>query len=376
MNIFPNITHISDVESNLVNKPEIRFMAQPNGIIIGCYMFADSDTFNSSESLECRGIAFDATGKIVSRPLHKFFNVGEKPFTQLDKIKEREADIVAIYEKLDGSMIATCDVNGKALWRSKKAFHSEVVQLANEYVTTNPNIQQFAQECVDRGLTAIFELTHPSAQIVVAQREPKMRLLHVRNNVSGEYVLLDPFHQIHNLINQYAIERVSQFGKLSVSELIESLPAMTQQEGYIIQFSNGDMVKLKCPWYLRLHHSITFLRERDIALLSLNEELDDVKGALSEAGIDLTEVNNVESKLKHILINITNTVESVYECDKHLNRKDFALKYKNHELFSLLMIRYTGQEVNVAKWYEKSKLKEDFGSRQLVSSAVSEALEG
>jgi hypothetical protein len=84
----------------------------------------------------------------------------------------------------------------------------------------------------------------------------------------------------------------------------------------------------------------------------------------------------VESKLKHILINITETVESVFECDKNLSRKDFALKYKNHELFSLLMIRYTGQEVNVAKWYEKSKLKEDFGLRQLVSSAVSEALEG
>lgn len=351
-------------------------MTQPNGITVGCYMFADSDTFNSPEALECRGIAFDASGKIVSRPLHKFFNVGEKPFTQLDKIKECEADIVAVFEKLDGSMIATCNVNGKAVWRSKKAFHSEVVQLTNEYVKTNPNIQQFAQECVDIGLTAIFELTHPSAQIVVAQREPKMRLLHVRDNVTGEYVLLHSSHHIHDLIKRYKIERVSQFNKMSVSDLIESLPVMTQQEGYIIQFSNGDMVKLKCPWYLRLHHSITFLRERDIALLSLNEELDDVKGALTEAGIDLTEVNNVESKLKQILINISETVESVFDCGKNLSRKDFALKYKGHELFSLLMIRYTGQEVNVAKWYEKSKLKEDFGLRQLVSSAVCEALEG
>lgn len=32
MNIFPNITHISDVESKLSNKPEIRFMTQQNGM--------------------------------------------------------------------------------------------------------------------------------------------------------------------------------------------------------------------------------------------------------------------------------------------------------------------------------------------------------
>ena len=376
MNTFPNITYISDVQSKLSNKPEIRFMVQPNGITVACYMFADSDTFDSPEALECRGIAFDASGKIVSRPLHKFFNVGEKPFTQLDQILKNEADIVAIYEKLDGSMIATCDVGGKDEWRSKKAFHSEVVNLTKEYVKSHPNIEAFAQECVNRGCTAIFELTHPSAQIVVTQREPKMRLLHVRDNVTGEYLLLDRTHEIHTLVEQHKIECVVRFYEVWVSDLIESLPNMTQQEGYIIQFASGDMVKLKCPWYLRLHHSITFLRERDIALLALNEELDGVKGSLIEAGIDLTEVNAVESRLKQILINISDTVESVHECDKNLSRKDFALKYKGHELFSLLMIRYAGQEVNIAHWYEKTKLKEDFGLRQLVSSAVSEALEG
>lgn len=373
---FPTISHISDIQPKLADKPEIRFMVQPNGITVACYMFADSDTFDSPEALECRGIAFDASGKIVSRPLHKFFNVGEKPFTQLDQILKNEADIVAIYEKLDGSMIATCDVNGKVEWRSKKAFHSEVVNLTKEYVKTHPNIEGFAQECVNRGYTAIFELTHPNAQIVVTQSEPKMRLLHVRDNVTGEYLLLDRTHEIHSLVEQYNIECVARFYEVSVSDLIESLPTMTQQEGYIIQFENGDMVKLKCPWYLRLHHSITFLRERDIALLALNEELDDVKGSLVEAGIDLTEVNAVESRLKQILINISETVESVYECDKNLSRKDFALKYKGNELFSLLMIRYAGQEVNITRWYEKTKLKEDFGLRQLVSSAVSEALEG
>jgi len=375
--MFKTIRHISDVEPAVAGKKEIRFLSQPNGITLGCYLFMDSKTFDSPEALECRGIAFDRDGHIVSRPLHKFFNVGEKEWLAPDRLASRD-DIVAIYDKLDGSMVATAWVDDQRKWRSKKSFNSDVVKLARQLLDQpeHGRISAFAKEVARAGLTAIFELTHPDARIVVAQDQPELRLLHVRDNLTGQYVMLDPGHAIHDLIASHGILLVHRFDGLSLSAAIESLADMQGREGYVVQFANGDMVKVKCPWYLRIHRSLSFLRERDIAWLALNEELDDVKGALVEAGIDLAAVNEVEARLKTMLSGFLDEIEAIWERDRDLDRKSFALANKDHPLFGLAMQRYLGKEVTLLDWYGRTRLKDDFSLRPLVDETLIDALDG
>lgn len=374
--MFKIISHIDDVQQVVANKKEIRFLKQPNGLTIGCYMFMDSKTFDTPESLECRGIAFDSSGRVVSRPLHKFFNVGEKTSLAPDHLLLRD-DIAAIYEKLDGSMIATALVNGEMVLRSKKSFDSDVVKMATDFLgmPENSEIKVFSNKVAGGGMTAVFEFTHPSARIVVAQDRPQLRLLHVRDNVTGDYVMLDPNHVIHELIANHGVPLVQRFDGLSLSDAIETLVNMEGREGYVIQFNNGDMAKIKCPWYLRLHRSITFLRERDIALLAINEELDDLKGVLIEAGIDISCVNEVESRLKGILSGLLDEIEAIYEKSRGLDRKSFAVANKDHLLFGLAMQRYLGQEVPLAEWYGRKMLKNDFSLRVLANDALAEAME-
>jgi RNA ligase len=378
--MFKTINTIQDIQAAVEGIKEIRFHKQPNGITIGCYMFMDSKTFNTPEALECRGIAFDEAGQVVSRPLHKFFNLGEKEWLSPEKLWEQEAagDIAAIFEKIDGSMIASCWSDGQLHWRSKKAFNSDVVRLAKDYLAQpeNAHITAFTEKLASSGYTVIYELTHPLARIVVAQEKPLLQILHIRHNQTGEYVLLDPTHRAHTLIREYGVPVVRRFESMNLAQLLATLETMQQQEGYVIQFKSGDMVKLKCPWYVRLHRSITFLRERDIALLALNEELDDVKGALKEAGIDLTAVNEVESRLKTKLLSYEAEIEQIYEQDKSLERKDFAIKHKSHPLFGMFMARYLGKEVPLFEWYGRNQLKDDFSLRVLADGALAEAMEG
>lgn len=55
---------------------------------------------------ELRGLIFSAKdGTVISRRFHKFFNVGELPETQPEKIDMKVPFVVL--EKLDGSMIGT-----------------------------------------------------------------------------------------------------------------------------------------------------------------------------------------------------------------------------------------------------------------------------
>lgn len=376
---FKTINQIGDVLDAVSEIKEIRFNRQPNGITVGCYMFMDSKTFELPEAVECRGIAFDDAGQIVSRPLHKFFNAGEKEWLAPDRLLEREAagEVAAAFEKIDGSMIATAWFDGALHWRSKKSFTSDVVSLTKEFLALpeNEHIQEFSERMASSGYTVIYEITHPLARIVVAQEKPQLRILHVRHNRTGEYVLLDPQHSVHELIEAYRVPMVRRFN-MSVIELFASLDSMHDQEGYVVQFTNGDMVKIKCPWYTRLHRSITFLRERDIALLALNECLDDVKGTLKEAGIDLAAVNEVEARLKVKLLRYEEEIEQVYAADKQLDRKDFAIKHKDRQLFGMMMARYLGKEVPLAEWYGRHQLKEDFSLRVLADGALAEAMEG
>lgn len=378
--MFKEVKGINDIQLAVEKIKEIKFHRQSNGITIGCYMFMDSKTFDLPEAIECRGIAFCDAGLVVSRPLHKFFNLGEKDWLTPEKLLEKEAagEVAAIFEKLDGSMIASAWFENKLQWRSKKAFHSDVVKLTHAYLENpkNAHIQEFSEKLASDGYTVIYELTHPEARIVVAQDAPKLQILHVRHNQTGEYVLLDPKHPVHNLIKEYDVPMVRRFDGLSLVNLLGSLDSMKDQEGYVVQFTNGDMVKIKCPWYIRLHRSITFLRERDIAVLALNEDLDDVKGALKEAGIDLTAVNEVESRLKNTLLGYEAEIEKVYSEDKSLERKEFAVKYKAHPLFGLIMARYLGKEASLSEWYGRNWLKEDFSLRVLAEGALADAIAG
>lgn len=375
--MFKTINHISDIQSAVAHKKEIKFFRQPNGVMLGCYLFMDRDTFDVPEALECRGICFDAEGKVVSRPLHKFFNVGEKAWLLPQDVKSRQ-DIAAIFEKIDGSMIATAWVDGALHWRSKQSFGSEVVRLTRRLLEEpeHQNIARFAEDVARNGMTAIFELTHPEARIIVAPDRPRLRLLHVRDNVTGAYLMLDPAHPVHDLVAKHAVPVVPRIEGVDVAGLLESLQGMHDREGYVIQFASGDMAKVKCPWYSRLHAAVSMLRERDIAWLALENRLDDVKAALSELKVDLGAVEAVETRLKNDLTALMEEVEGPYQANRHLERKEFALHLKGHDLFGLIMLRYGGKQIDYADWYGRNRLRDRFGLENLASEALAEALDG
>ena len=106
---FPIINNINDVLPHIKDFEEIVVSenAQGNFVTIR-YMVSTPQLWDRTPGWEirreCRGIAFcTKTGEVLSRPYQKFFNIGEKPETQIDKINLYEPHV--ILEKLDGSMV-------------------------------------------------------------------------------------------------------------------------------------------------------------------------------------------------------------------------------------------------------------------------------
>lgn len=353
---FLHIESLSDLMPYIQDKPEFKVMEQENGTKIVSYIIATDESFNNIGSLECRGIAFDRNGKIICRPLHKFFNVNERESTQAGVLPW--STVTRVMDKRDGSMINTCDVDGQLCVKTKKSFTSDVAKLAQIWFNKHSNYVEFARKMVEYNCTPTFEYTSPSNRIVLAYEEDEMTLLHVRHNFTGEYWTQE---QLSWFATEYRLKMVDLKSFSEPTNFLVEAKSIKGIEGWVIQFNNGDMVKLKTEEYLISHRLVTFVRERDVAEMVLNENLDDVKSAMLERNISLDKLYAVEHRVLMLLREMENEVEEIYAVDKNLSRKDFAMKHKGNKYFGLIMQRYSDQEPDYVKYFKVHLLKEEFG---------------
>jgi len=142
---FPIIEKLEDLTTFVKDKKEIHVRETEDGYTTIIYRFMDSHTFDSYESLEARGIMFDDLGNVISRPLHKFHNLGAthsgiNSYTR-EYILANKDKVRAIYVKLDGSMISTANYQGTVRLRSKSAFGTEVCKIAQALYDGSETIQ-------------------------------------------------------------------------------------------------------------------------------------------------------------------------------------------------------------------------------------------
>lgn len=113
MSNFAVITHYNDIKKAIEDKPEFvfKYEEETNTYVVKYNLLLAGSFDHEDENvrkllLEARGITFDAdTGEVVSRKFHKFFNIGEKPSSQIGNIDFSKRHW--IMQKLDGC----CDEN-------------------------------------------------------------------------------------------------------------------------------------------------------------------------------------------------------------------------------------------------------------------------
>lgn len=337
--MFPVIRHLDDLLPHIQHKPEISVKVAPNGCTVVCYAISAPNTFDDPWSRECRGITFAPDGTILARTLDKFFNVGEKEETQVHKIDWSK--VARVMDKRDGSMIAAMVLNGEVVCKTKKSFETSQAKRANQFMKDRHKYEDFVRALAKGNLTPTFEWTSPSDRIVLKYEHDDLVLLHIRDNVTGMYMA-----NIESIASIYDIPVVQDLTPdvFDPKEFLEQAQTKELIEGWIIQFEDGHMVKLKTKWYIDLHHSVTFTRERDIAEMVVNESVDDFKSYLSSIGESLSKVEAIEKRVTDTLKDLQFQVEIFYAGHHTPDRKAFVELAKKHQLFGLIMMAYTGKE--------------------------------
>jgi RNA ligase len=287
---YPKIEHIHDVLAAINGSPEFSVTEKDGGYTCVRYqMIVGSDTFPTIQGddalyaalrRECRGLLFDTlTGKIISRPYEKFFNLGERADIVPDLTKTHRA-----LEKLDGSMIRPILMPAGYLRWGTKAGITDKSLPAETYVALRPEYVGLAEDCIRNGLTPIFEWLGRSKedQIVIDHKKDALILTAIRHTVSGRYMT---YPEMVNTAAAWNVPVVKEY-PLDFSDLpaaVAIIRALEGEEGVVIRWDDGHMVKLKSDWYTALHRAkAAITQERTTIQLILNEKTDDLIPILPE----------------------------------------------------------------------------------------------
>lgn len=234
---------------------------------------------------ECRGLIMSkATGKPLARRFHKFHNVNERPSTQAGLIDWSRPH--RILQKLDGSMITPFFTDSGELRWGTKMGQTEVAGPVVAHVSDLPQYRNMAEWARDMDVTPIYEWCSRKQRIVIDYPEDRLILTAVRDNYTGTYWSYDELMKVSANFFVPLVEALPGSVE-NIQHFMEQVRDLKGEEGYIIRFDDGHMVKIKAEEYCRLHKTKEVLQlEKNVWELVLSETLDDAKAFMDEADRD------------------------------------------------------------------------------------------
>lgn len=361
MKLFFELMDLCDDQSKFFYKDFTGFGGESFRVF--SYNYASYEDWLRPSALECRGIVFDITDpeapKVICRPMEKFFNLNETPFTMGLDLEE----VDHMMAKEDGSLISSY-LSGNVLYvKSKTSFESEQAKAANMLITS-PEYGIFYMRCLElaeQGFTVNMEYTSPRNRIVLDYAEEKLTVLNVRNNETGEYV---PYKHL------FADAAIRPF-------LVESYPKQPVQwvdaarkaegiEGFVVRMKNGLHFKLKTDWYCTLHKTKDSITRNDelFGVIAANGS-DDLKGLFEADETALKKINLFEDIFHREVSDQIQAVINAFKSMAGLERRDVAIKgqeiFKGKpQCFHALMDMYKGRtdfmqvQENIVKAFLKS----------------------
>ena len=233
------------------------------------YAYVSDDLFESAWEREFRGLKFDADGRPVARPFHKFFNWGERLGPDMDALDWSRPHVVM--EKLDGSMVHPVVLDGDLVFMTRAGI---TPQAEAALALASARQRDWAREASERGITPILEFTAPGNRIVVAYGEPALTLLAAREMRSGRYLTQS---ELHDLAGD-TVPLVQAHDPVDDPvRFLADARARQGVEGYVIAFEDGTRIKVKADGYVLRHKALSALmHEKNVAAFVLEGAVDDV----------------------------------------------------------------------------------------------------
>jgi RNA ligase len=334
---FPKIETIQDVLGDINGYEEIRVTDKGDYTVIN-YAVAFEDTFAwdsgdpyaSSIRRECRGLIFNnETGKLISRPYHKFFNVGEKEETQFNKINLYEPHVVL--EKLDGSMIRPIPTP-EGFRLGTKAGVTDIAQQAEEFIADKPHYSTFIKKCIQRGITPLFEWCSNKNRIVISYETDQLILTGLRYNDTGKYVDYGVMKDYATAWNIPVVKAVDGLAVQNIELFVKQVREWDDGEGIVLRFDTGHMVKVKCDDYVLRHKTKDSIsQEKNVIATILDDAVDDLVPLLTPQ-----DAERLIQFQKAFWLSVEDVCGEIYDLYKQIDKGQDQKEYATMAVASVL----------------------------------------
>ena len=259
------------------------------------------------KAFDMRGVTFifDSDGSLWKTfyMLPKFFNINQVESTKYERIKDKM--IISVSEKEDGSLIAFMGLpNGEIFSKTIGGFTNDQSIESLSIVEKTPYFKEWIKSITDKGDTPLFEYVSPSNRIVLEYKKTELRFIGIRTAEIGFIPA--------SLISKFSIPEfvhVISNQNFEIDELLEKAKVEEKKEGWVLQFEDGQLLKIKTKWYYTFHFLITenIFREDHIIYYYINEKIDEIISQLNPR-ID-----------KYLIDQINKTTKSIDNFRSHIN---------------------------------------------------------
>lgn len=326
---FPEIRCLDDVLDVIDGREEFYLNKKDDYYVVN-YSHTLKETWDYNDKnidilRECRGIIFDENKRIMSRPYHKFFNLNENEKYKFENVNFNNPHI--ILRKLDGSMIRPIVSNNKMRLASKAGI-TECSMQAEDFIRDKKEYHLFMELVFNEGLTPIFEWCSLKNQIVIEYKEDDLVLTAIRENISGNYLLYEIMKYFSEPFNIPLVNCINYDNNENTKNVIEKVKDWENDEGIVVRFDDGDMVKIKSNDYVLKHKVKDQINlEKNVIKIIIENKIDDIVAIIDENSknrlIDFNDevwkgVSNLCDLLDELYLNNGKDIES---------QKDFAINF-------------------------------------------------
>lgn len=283
------------------------------------------------KGFEMRGLTFvfNKDGSLFNRYvlLEKFFNLNQVPDSMYSVVKNYK--IRYVNNKEDGSIATFIKLpNGKIVGKSKMGFDNQQALGINKIYKTNEDVKSFVDWCLSNDIVPIFEYVAPHNRIVLRYSLEELILLRLRDNKTGKHI------DIKDHIDKIGSIKIAPFeDDHTLDGLIEKSKSEIDKEGWIVQFDNDQMVKIKTDWYFQRHGLLTndIYRENIVIGYVLDDLIDDIISQIPEDEVEAHErINKIISIVRRELKNKVDEIKKAYKwfVNSGMTKKEYAIKMR------------------------------------------------
>jgi len=239
-----------------------------------------TETHWDGEARELRGIVYaEAKGEVVSRPFHRFFNLGDPrcPFSPDRPLVP--GDLLA--RKVDGRLLQVFAFQGRPWFASRGSpLPSGVEEASRRKAWTRDHDTLVHRAFKALGpVTLLFEVVDPERPVMELPEAAAVVLLAVRHIPTGRYWFPGASPELEALLGDLSLPRLSYrpAGEGTLGELHRAVREEQGREGYVLWRAEGDFVKMKTDWALGFVQKRRTFQDQlqGFARALLEERLDD-----------------------------------------------------------------------------------------------------